>query len=391
VDVSSILNPKKTPVVEDLIGNTYVYTAERGWKLYELTNHLGNVLVTVTDKKIGVPSSGNSSLIDHYTADVVSASDYYPFGMLMPGRKFESGEYRYGFNGQEKSNEIKGEGQSYTAEYWEYDPRLGRRWNIDPKPNPSISVYAAFEGNPILFTDILGDSIAPNRTRAVNVFVVPIKKDMATEMDYKRLLETQKESSTTTIIMHADHLDKDVANRIIQKHLGTDGYINTLVIDYHRSEYDNMDKAKQDEFYATLSKGYAGDKTNVLLGMCWSGGGPTYKNRKLPDLTLNISQKLDKATVYGLRTEAMSWSFRATGDFGSLNPAYIFSNDVYAKNDRANVSVWTMSKYSPTLKKFTSERVHKTVTLSLKGEITVSEKTYEMGGGIPKYEHGRIM
>jgi hypothetical protein len=86
VDVTSILNPKKTPVTEDLIGNTYVYTAERGGKLYELTNHLGNVLVTVTDKKNGVPSTGNSSLIDHYTADVVSASDYYPFGMMMPGR-----------------------------------------------------------------------------------------------------------------------------------------------------------------------------------------------------------------------------------------------------------------------------------------------------------------
>ena len=41
--------------------------------------------------------------------------------------------YRYGFNGQEKSDEIKGEGSSYTAEFWEYDPRIGRRWNIDPE------------------------------------------------------------------------------------------------------------------------------------------------------------------------------------------------------------------------------------------------------------------
>ncbi len=52
VDVTSILNPKKTPVTEDLIGNTYVYTVERGWKLYELPNHLVNVLVTVRTRRL---------------------------------------------------------------------------------------------------------------------------------------------------------------------------------------------------------------------------------------------------------------------------------------------------------------------------------------------------
>jgi len=40
--------------------------------------------------------------------------------------------YRYGFNGQEKTDELKGSGNHYTAEFWEYDSRLGRRWNVDP-------------------------------------------------------------------------------------------------------------------------------------------------------------------------------------------------------------------------------------------------------------------
>src|SRR5690606_18721571 len=40
--------------------------------------------------------------------------------------------YKYGFNGQEKDNEVYGDGNSYTAEFWQYDPRLGRRWNVDP-------------------------------------------------------------------------------------------------------------------------------------------------------------------------------------------------------------------------------------------------------------------
>lgn len=67
--------------------------------------------------------------------------------------------YRFGFNGQEKVDEIAGEGNHNTAKFWEYDTRTGRRWNQDPKPNFSISNYAAFANNPIWFSDALGDTI----------------------------------------------------------------------------------------------------------------------------------------------------------------------------------------------------------------------------------------
>lgn len=68
--------------------------------------------------------------------------------------------YRYGFNGQEKDDEITGvEGSHNTALFWEYDTRLGRRWNRDPKHNPSISEYAVFANNPIRWKDILGDTL----------------------------------------------------------------------------------------------------------------------------------------------------------------------------------------------------------------------------------------
>jgi RHS repeat-associated protein len=65
--------------------------------------------------------------------------------------------YRFGFNGQEMDDEIAGEGNHNTALFWEYDTRIGRRWNQDPKPNPSISDYATFANNPIWFNDPLGD------------------------------------------------------------------------------------------------------------------------------------------------------------------------------------------------------------------------------------------
>ncbi len=80
----------------------------------------------------------------------------------MPGRKYDNGSgYRYGFNGQEKSEEIKGEANSYTAMFWEYDPRTGRRWNVDPAIKHYESPYLTFSGNPIWLKDPNGLDTVP--------------------------------------------------------------------------------------------------------------------------------------------------------------------------------------------------------------------------------------
>jgi hypothetical protein len=177
------------------VGTIYGSNFIRGNKFFELSNHLGNVLVTISDKKIGVNdgtydvggvklNSTPDDKIDYYTADVVTANDYYPFGMLMPGRKFDVGtSYRYGFNGQEKSNEIKGEGNSYTAEYWEYDPRIGRRWNIDPVVKTYESSYATFSNNPIWHIDSKGNSDTIPPSLASKNYAVSLSTFMAMKVD----------------------------------------------------------------------------------------------------------------------------------------------------------------------------------------------------------------
>ena len=98
-----------------------------------MSNHLGNVLVTVSDKKIGVDANSDG-LIDYYNADIITANDYYPFGSLMPGRKYipANSSYRYGFNGKENDNEVKGEGNQQDYGMRIYDPRLGRFLSVDP-------------------------------------------------------------------------------------------------------------------------------------------------------------------------------------------------------------------------------------------------------------------
>jgi hypothetical protein len=77
----------------------------------------------------------------------------------MPGRAYNGERYKFGFNGQEKGDEVYGDGNAYTAMFWEYDPRLGRRWNLDPKSDCSYSEYSAFANNPIMFCDPDGDTV----------------------------------------------------------------------------------------------------------------------------------------------------------------------------------------------------------------------------------------
>jgi RHS repeat-associated protein len=117
-----------------------------GKKQYELSNHLGNVLAVVSDKKIYDATSG-------WAAQVLTAQDYYPFGMTMGGRSFTPEGYKYGFNGQEKDVELG----AYTAEFWEYSANIGRRWNLDPVVSPWESQYAVFYNSPIAINDPNGD------------------------------------------------------------------------------------------------------------------------------------------------------------------------------------------------------------------------------------------
>jgi RHS repeat-associated protein len=165
------------------------YTRELGNKQYEIANHLGNVLVTVSDKRQAVDpyaytltgngsdytynprqyayeytpgtglytqTAGSDGLADWYTPDVLSYTDYYAFGAAQSGRA-GGDPYRYKFNGMETDPESKnGEGLDYTTEYRTYDARVGRWFSKDPIVKHWESPYAAFANNPIFFNDPAG-------------------------------------------------------------------------------------------------------------------------------------------------------------------------------------------------------------------------------------------
>ena len=65
--------------------------------------------------------------------------------------------YRFGYQGSEKDNEFKGEGNSYTTEFRQLDPRLGRWLSVDPVIQPWQSSYCSMDNSPISKNDVLGN------------------------------------------------------------------------------------------------------------------------------------------------------------------------------------------------------------------------------------------
>ncbi len=111
-----------------------VYSRLGDYTNYQLTDHLGNVRAVIR--------MYNNNL------EVTNASDYYPFGMIMPNRHLTDGEYRYAFQGQEKDPETGKE--AFQLRLW--DARIGRWLTTDPYGQHD-SPYLGMGNAPVLNID----------------------------------------------------------------------------------------------------------------------------------------------------------------------------------------------------------------------------------------------
>jgi RHS repeat-associated protein len=100
----------------------------------------------------------------------------------MPGRQFNAGDYRYGFNGKEKDDEVKGAGNSLDFGDRIYDPRLGRWLSVDGrfKDYVPFSPYNFALNNPIYFKDADGNLVVDKDGRPVTVSITKAKDGTAT-------------------------------------------------------------------------------------------------------------------------------------------------------------------------------------------------------------------
>jgi RHS repeat-associated protein len=86
-------------------------------------------------------------------------SDFDPFGMLIQERTFSATAYRFGFNGQEKENQISDvDGGHLSFRYRIEDARLGRFLSVDPlsAKYPGNSTYCFAENRVIWAMELEG-------------------------------------------------------------------------------------------------------------------------------------------------------------------------------------------------------------------------------------------
>jgi len=119
------------------------------------------VLATITDRKIPKETGTPNGIADYYVADIATVQDYYPFGMVMPGRNWTAGTaegYGFGFNGKLKDNDISGNGNIYDYGARIYNPRIGKFLSVDPMiyTYPMLTPFQFASNSPISGVDLDG-------------------------------------------------------------------------------------------------------------------------------------------------------------------------------------------------------------------------------------------
>ena len=270
--------------------NIYVNTAQQrivGDKRFYMQNHLGNVLATVTDRKLPEFDSGEG--LAYYKPDVTQYSDFLPFGMMTPNRHGgESG--RYGLMGMEKDDEIYGEGNAIDFGARMYDPRLGRWMSRDPLEvlQPDQSPYKAFLNNPIIYVDPEGET----------EYLKIVYKDESTgeSMTLKVALSPDLDPSHLWSDGFVRYHDYSTTLTITK---GKDGNINSSYSSAREWEYGGNSPRVKLLFGiggVTLAKAMLSDQPGGYYMTSKNGMGTVFKSKNNPKYIGNID---DIVTAFG--------------------------------------------------------------------------------------------
>ena len=141
--------------VEGKVVNTIVNNSNSYSYVFNYTDHLGNIRVSYGLNASNIPT-------------ILEENNYYPYGLnhknynvTKRGYGMIEGEldieacsncsYRYKYNGKELQEELGL--NMYSMDMRQYDPAIARWVVQDPVVHHSISPYAAFNNNPVYFSD----------------------------------------------------------------------------------------------------------------------------------------------------------------------------------------------------------------------------------------------
>jgi RHS repeat-associated protein len=212
--------------------------------------------------------------------------------------KSGAGVYRYGFNGKENDNDVKGEGNQQDYGMRIYDPRVGRFLSVDPlvQEYPELTPYQFGTNNPILNIDLDGmEGLKGAFAKGIEFYPFALHQDHIPATTYARadkIIETANYILTPQYKMvgKSEVLQYYLAANVEEKYrldyivapeavssfiksesndgIGRDTY-SEVADDLHSllNQYDAYGAGFKDRFidYATQDKGGAGLTVDVAI------------------------------------------------------------------------------------------------------------------------------
>lgn len=183
--------------------------------------------------------------------------------MLVPklGKVVTPNDYRYGFNGMEKDDELKGEGNSYDFGSRLYDPRVGRWFSPDPMEFkfPDMSPYAYANNNPVYFVDKDGEEPTPaalkRAAEKLGVSVAVIRAVYKTEVGRRAYLANGK----IKILYERHYFHRLTKGKYDSTHSNISNAVR-----YSKYGDENMQ-------YSKLAEAAALDKEAAYASVSWGG------------------------------------------------------------------------------------------------------------------------
>ena len=208
-----------------------------GSKSFQLGNHLENIVTVVSDRKVNQVSTDGIT-IAVTDSDVLTISDYYPYGMLMEGRTSTS-NYRFGFQGQEQDDEVRGEGNSINYTYRMHDPRLGRFFMLDPlaESYPQRTPFNFAGNTPIVAIEVDGLEPKPGDKNYGKHFIFAsrsVYQDMSSKDDESnanwmiRQIRTFQDANTEIKKISAGDSNFKISTLYLTMHGASNGTISQI-------------------------------------------------------------------------------------------------------------------------------------------------------------------
>jgi RHS repeat-associated protein len=160
-------------------------------------------------------------------------------GLYVSYKNSCAGEYRYGFNGKEKDNEVKGTGNSLDFGARIQDSRLGGRWlSLDPlmAKYPGMSAYNFCSNNPIYYIEVDGKYFTGNQELVKETYKIVCKLSKQGDIKmqaFKARLEVM-DKSDVEYYSHTEKLEVKSADNLKEHGITTFDIKNNRVdmLDY---------------------------------------------------------------------------------------------------------------------------------------------------------------